>query len=79
MCQDLFILQNRPVTYRELRLPLEGEEIMSRVKRIRKAIYTAEEFVFWTAVAIVIQIAGVYHQCKRKDVETNTNNNNVTQ
>jgi len=53
---------------------------MSRVKRIiRKAIYTAEEFVFWTAIAIVIQIAGVYHQCKRKDVESNTNNNSITQ
>jgi len=52
---------------------LEGEEIMSRVKRIiRKAIYTAEEFVFWTAIAIALQVAGLRYQCKRKDVESNT-------
>lgn len=54
-------------------MPLEGEEIMSRVKRIiRKAIYTAEEFVFWTAIAIALQVAGLRYQCKRKDVESNT-------
>jgi len=45
---------------------------MSRVKRIRKAIYTAEEFVFWTAVAIAIQIAGLRYHCRRKPSESNT-------
>jgi len=79
MCQDLFILQNRRVTYRELRLPLEGEDIMSRVKRIKRFLYKLDQLAFWTAVAIVIQIAGVDHQYKRKDVESNTENNSITQ
>jgi len=52
---------------------------MSRVKRIRRILYKLDEFAFWTAVAIAIQIAGVYHQCKRKDVESNTKNNSITQ
>ncbi len=52
---------------------------MSRLIRLRNAINTIEQFAFWTAVAIAIQIAGVYHQCKRKDVESNTNNNSITQ
>ena len=46
---------------------------MSRVKRIRKAINTVEQFAFWTAVAIAIQIAGVLYHRMQNDGESTTN------
>ena len=46
---------------------------MSRLTRLRNAINTIEQFAFWTAVAIAIQIAGIRYHCMQNDGESTTN------
>ena len=46
---------------------------MSRLIRLRNAINTIEQFAFWTAVAIAIQIASLRYHCMQNDAESITN------
>jgi len=46
---------------------------MSRLIRLRNAINTIEQFAFWTAVAIAIQIASLRYHRVQNDAESTTN------
>ena len=79
--QELFIPPNRCVTYRELRLPWEVEEMMSRVKYILSQTVTRVSHVmYWAPVIVAVYATSlVYLHSIRNPSETNTNNNSITQ